>query len=1058
MKQAYLFMILLLVFLTVKAQNIITVQGRVVDTSNESLPGASVSELGTSNSTRTDKDGNYKIKVKSNATLVFSYIGYKRYQEAVRSRTLINIRLHNDQNDLNEVIVIGYGQTTTRKDATGAISSMSGKEIAKTPVQSVAQAMQGRIAGMQVSMPDGTPGSEPSIKIRGGMSISQSNEPLYVVDGVPQTDGLSFLDPMDIESIDVLKDVSSTAIYGARGANGVVLITTKQIKEGRLSVNYDGYYGIKENTKELNVMKPYDYAVLSYERSLSDQTKLDNFTTNYGDFADLEKNYRNRRGINWQDKAMGSTASSQYHKVSINGGGKETQFNLFYSLNKDDGTLLNSSSTKNIAKLSLNHKINKKLVLNGIVNYSNQKINGLGVQDGGTRTSIIQSMIQYRPLGGLNYSDEELSDFTLDPLDPSAGGVGSALFQSPVVTLNSQTRETSIRTLNANTSLQYFLTKKITYRGLVNYTEANRSIKSFNDKNSILAIRTGGPFGGITTGLTTRFNYNNTLTYADTFNKKHKVDFTIGQEYLYNRIETLGTGDVKGFPSVNLGWDNLGLGTLASVPQSSKEDDKLLSFFARGNYSYKGKYLFTGSLRLDGSSKFGDDSKWGVFPSAAIAWRAGEEEFIKSLNTFSDLKLRASYGQAGNNRIANYLQYGVFTNGNYPLSNQLVSAVFLRTLPNPNLKWEATKAFNLGLDVGFFRQRISLTAEYYDNRSKDLLYETRIPASSGFTTQLQNIGTTSSRGLELTLSTVNVRTSNFSWNSTFNIAFNRTKVLSLSEGEQSLLATSYKDQSDYILQVGSPVGLMYGYVRDGLYRVDEFDYNSANGSYTLKNGGLRDLEAANVAPGYIKFKDISGPNGTPDGVINQYDRTVIGNANPKYLGGLNNTFSYKNFDLGVFVNFNYGNDVYNATMLNNTRLDLEYRNSLTVFADRWTTINSSGQRVTDPVELAALNAGKNNPAYNGNGSGRLYSDIIEKASFLRISNVSLGYTFPKKWIAPLKISNLRVYVTGNNLYTFTNYSGYDPEVSVLKSAITPGVDFSAYPRARSFVAGVNLSL
>jgi TonB-linked SusC/RagA family outer membrane protein len=1049
-----IFLFLLLVTCTViHAQNAITVKGVVSDGQSMPMPGATVSEKGTKNSTITSFDGVYQIKVKSNATLVFSYMGTKPTQEQVKNRTTINAKLIDDTNTLNEVVVVGYG-TKSRKDLTGAISSVKGQELAKTPVQNVAQALQGRIAGMQVTMSDGTPGSDPSLKIRGGMSITQSNEPLYVIDGVPQTGGLGFLDPMDIETIDVLKDASSTSIYGAQGGNGVILVTTKKIKEGKVSINYDTYAGIKQVTSEIPVMNPYEFTQLSYERSVSDPVKLAAFTKNYGAFDQLESLYANRPGKNWQKEVFGSPVLSQYHKLSISGGGAETKFNVFYSVNDDQGIMRGSASRKNIAKLSLNHNVSKKFSVNAIVNYSNQKITGLGTGEGGNpRLSMLQNILRYRPVNGLLGADDELEDLSLDPLDPSLAQ------QSPLVTIESQQRESVKKAINASVQLQYNLTPNLVYRGLVSFTDNNTKSKYFNNSLGIQAIRSGGPNGGITELLSSSFNYNNTLTYSNTFNEKHKFDITAGQEYIYNYSEVLSVS-ASNFPAVNSGWDRLDLGTVPGIPTSLTQDDKIMSFFARSNYSFNDKYLLSASIRSDGSSKFGTNNRWGYFPAVSVAWRVINEDFMKNATAISDLKFRLSYGQAGNNRVDNYAALGIFDSGSYPLNNHVVISSFQKNLPNPNLKWESTQSTNLGLDLGFFNQRITLTTELYDNRSKDLLYNTRIPANAGFTNQFQNIGSTSSRGLEFTLNTANIKKADFSWNTSFNIAFNKTKVLSLSEGENSLLANSYNSPTtpvnDYILQVGKPVGIMYGYVNDGLYQVSDFDYNATTSTYALKSGVVKDNLV--VQPGFIKFKDISGPNGVPDGIINDLDRTAIGNANPKFSGGLNNTFTYKGIDLSVFLNFTVGNDIYNANVLNNANINQENLNTLAKFADRWTTINAAGQRVTDPTELAALNAGKTNPVYNGNGTGRLYSDIIEDGSFLRINNVSLGYTLPKEWLNKTKISKMRFYMTLYNLYVFTKYSGYDPEVSVINNALTPGVDFSAYPRAKSFITGLNISL
>lgn len=1046
MKRTIFLFLLLTTCRLVYAQDNVTVNGMVSDALNMPMPGATVLEKGTKNSTVTSIDGFYQIKVKPNATLVFSFIGTKTTEEKLNGRTTINTKLLDEANSLNEVVVIGYG-TKSRKDLTGAISSVKGEELAKVPVQNVAQALQGRIAGMQVNMTDGTPGSDPSIKIRGGMSITQSNEPLYVIDGVPQTGGLGFLDPMDIESIDILKDASSTSIYGAQGGNGVILVTTKQTKSGKVTVNYDTYAGIKQVTSEIGVMNPYQFAQLTYERVATDPVKLAAFTNNYGAFDQLESLYANRAGKNWQKEIFGSPVMSQYHKLSISGGQNETKFNIFYSLNDDEGVMRESASRKNIAKISLNHNVSKKFSVSGIVNYSNQKITGLGTGEGGNpRLSMLQNVLRYRPVNGLLGTDDELEDLLLDPLDTSLA------LQSPLVSISSQQRESVRKALNASVQLQYNLTPNLVYRGLASLTDNNTTSKYFNDSSGILAIRSGGAFGGISEFHSSRFNYNNTLTYSKTFAKNHKFDITAGQEYIYNYSEALSVS-ASAFPEVNSGWDRLDMGTVPGIPTSLTEDDKIMSFFARSNYSYKNRYLLSASLRTDGSSKFGTNNRWGYFPAVSAAWRIINEDFMKNATAVSDLKLRASYGQAGNNRIANYAALGIFDSGSYPLNNTTVTTAFQRNLPNPNLKWESTQSTNLGLDLGFFNQRITLTTELYENRSKDLLYNTRIPANSGFTNQFQNIGSTSSRGLEFTLNTANIKKADFSWNTSFNIAFNKTKVLSLSEGETSLLTSSYfTNVNDYLLEVGKPVGIMYGYVRDGLYQVSDFDYNATNGTYALKPDVIRDNGAA-AQPGFIKFKDING-----DGVINDLDRTAIGNANPKFTGGINNTFSYKGIDLSIFLNFTVGNDIFNANVLNNASLNTENLNSLAVFADRWTTINAAGQRVTDPTELAALNAGKTNPVYNGNATGRLYSDIIEDGSFLRINNISLGYTLPKKWLNAMKISNMRFYVTAYNLYVFTKYSGYDPEVSVINNALTPGVDFSAYPKAKSFITGLNISL
>ncbi|PTS92405.1 TonB-dependent receptor [Pedobacter sp. HMWF019] len=1055
MKRILLILFLLTTSTLLFSQEIITVKGVVRDGTKQAMPGVSIYEKGTQNAVVSASNGTYQIKVKANATLTFSYLGTKSVERQVNNRTVIDVQLVDDANNLNEVVVTGYGQTVARKDLTGSVSSIRGEELAKVPVQNIAQALQGRIAGMQVTMGSGDPGSAPSIKIRGGTSITQSNEPLYVVDGVPQTEGLAFLDPTDVESIDVLKDASATAIYGARGANGVVLVTTKKIKSGKTTINYDGYVGAKTITRYLPVLDPYQYVQYAYENALPNVGRMATFLNTYGSFDSLQTRYANRPGINWQKEVFDKTAISQYHKVGINGGSNEIKYNLFYSKSKNDGILLNSGSNKDIAKLSVVNNIGKDITVTGIVNYSDQFIYGTGgTQTGGNaRLSFLQTLLQYRPINGKNNNDLDLIDDTIDPLDNQ----GNPAFQSPLISLNSRKIEQSIKNLNASATIRYNFLKNVSYNGLVSFSSQTNKIKTFIDATNIQAIRSGGPNGGISDALTQRLSYNNVITYANTFGKEHKMDVSIGQEYIYNYGESF-SASAAGFPTVNNGFDNLGAGTIANFPTSYAEDDKLLSFFARANYSYKGRYLLSASIRRDGSSKFGEENVFGYFPSGALAWKINEEAFMKQFSAISDLKLRVSYGSSGNNRIANYAALGTYVTGNYPLNNQVISAVYQANLANPFLKWETVVQKNIGLDLGLFKQRIMLTTELYDNRSKDLLYNTRIPASSGFGTQLQNIGETSSKGIEFTLNTVNIRNSEFLWNTNFNIAFNKTKVLKLSNEENSLLTSSYNTSfNDYILKVGQPVGMMYGYISDGLYQVNDFNYNSTTGTYVLKPGVVNSGNAPQ--PGYAKYKDIGGPNGVPDGLINDQDRTIIGNANPKFTGGINNTFSYKGIDLSVFLDFTYGNDIYNANIQNNLVISGDFNSNLAFQANRWTNVGASGQLVTDPAELEALNKGKNTIAsIGGTTAGRLTSFAIEDGSFLRINNISLGYTLPKKWLSKVKIANARIYVTAYNLHVFTKYSGYDPEVSVTNNPLTPGVDFSAYPRGRSFVAGLNLSL
>ena len=1048
MKQFFLFLIFFASAYTAVAQTTIPVGGVVTNAAGEPLVGVSIQERGTKRATMTRSDGHYDISASPEGILMFTYIGFRKEEVAVNKRGVINITLKDAEKGLNEVVVIGYG-SQKRKDLTGAVSSVKGTELAKVPVQNVASALTGQIAGLSVTAADGTPGSEPTIALRGGGSITQDNQPLYVIDGIPQTSGLNFLDPTDVESIEVLKDASATAIYGARGANGVILVTTKQLKPGKLSLSYDMYYGTRKITKELPVLNALQYTRLMYEKAVGDPLKTEEFENTFGTYNQLDSLYGNRPGINWQDEMMGSPSHNQYHKISLSGGSAETRFNLFYSHNDDEGIVMASAAKKNVAKLAVLHNLNKQARVSAIVNYSDQLISGIGTREGNTKLNQLQNIIQYRPTYGKNGTDDEFLGMDDDPTID----VGAIPLQNPVTNAVSQLRESFNRIFNANASLDYTIANHLTYRGLVGFRVSGTKVSTFNDSRSLLAKRTGGPYGSIGQYDESGWNYSNTLTYDNTFKKIHRLSILVGQEQLHSNMENFVAANSK-FPAVNLGLDDLSQGTIPVVPTSFAEAEDMLSFFSRANYSFRDKYILTASIRADGSSKFGPNNKWGYFPSAAFAWRVIEEKFMKRATFLSDLKLRVSYGTAGNNRIDNYLANSLLQSGIYPINNNNATTVGASNLPNPNLKWETVQSQNIGLDLGFFDQRISLTVDAYNNKTKDLLLNALVPFTSGFASQQINIGSTSNKGIEFTLNTINIRKNDFEWTSNFNISFNNNKVLALTSGESARYNNSWYDQNDYIVKVGSPVGLMYGYRSSGLYTVDDFTYDEAAKKYTLKPEIVKD--ANNPAqPGNLKLVDLNG-----DGVITPDDRTVIGNATPKHTGGFRNTFTYKGIDLSILINWSFGNDIYNANLLNNSLTYLSYQNTLGYFENRWITIGADGQRVTDPAQLSAMNAGKTIPSWNGAGTAtRLYDKMIEDGSFLRINNISLGYTLPKKWVSRAKIGNARVYVTGNNLYVFTKYSGYDPEVSTANSSrLTPGVDFGGYPRARSFVAGLNITL
>ncbi len=1053
--------LILAVNLTGWAQGVL-VKGVVTSEAGETLPGVNVIIKGTTKGIITGLNGDYEISVNEpgKAILQFSFIGFETVEVPVKNQRKIDVTLKASFTELDEVVAIGYG-SVTKKDLTGSVASVNVEELDKVPTSNLAQSLGGRVAGVQVSTAEGAPGAKISIRVRGGGSITQSNEPLYIIDGFPTEDGLDNLDPSDIESIDILKDASSTAIYGARGANGVILVTTKGGTAGKTTVNYDTYYGVKQIANSLEVMNPYDFVLLDYERSYGDDDDMQTFTNRYGTWEELEGLYRGRPGVDWQDELFGRNATNQYHKISITGGTPDTKYNLSYSYNDDEGIMVNSGFKRNMAKFKFNHKVSEKLKATASINYTDQKVRGMGTSEGKTYFNKLQHTIQYRPTIGKNGDDRDL--VLLDE-DPALEDITGNVMQNPLASAEAEHRLTEKRNLAINGMLDYEIIKGLHYKLTIGMQRSDVRKEIFDGERSVMAKRTGGPSGSIRHTDRQGYSYSNVLSYKTKLGSFHRFDALIGQEKVYSKWRWI-EASASQFPNDDIGLADLSLGTLPGIPMSNEQDSKLLSFFGRVNYSLMDKYLLTVTYRADGSSKFGSGNKYGYFPSASFAWRAIEESFIKDLGVFSNLKFRLTYGVAGNNRIANYLSLALLSSGYYPLNNVPAIGVASTVLPNPNLRWETTTSKNLGIDMGFLDQRIQATVDMYITNTDDLLLQSQIPMTSGYPVMMRNVGETQNKGFELSLTTVNVKAKNFEWRSDFNISVNRNKVIALDGQDFFLRESSWGGSNvavgnDYIVEVGQPVGSIYGFINDGLYQIEDFDYDPGTQTYTIKDG-IPYKSNETPQPGYWKFRDISGPDGKADGVITLDDRTIIGNTNPKHFGGLTNTFIYKNFDLSVFVNWSYGNDVYNANKMYYTMMHLTNKNMLDIASDRWMSIDANGTRVTDPTILAEMNKGKTIPVWDGAGrvDPKLHSWAIEDGSFLRINNINFGYSFPKSLLNKIGVNKLRVYATLNNIHTFTKYSGFDPDVSTRNaSGVTPGVDWGAYPRSKSVVFGVNLSL
>jgi TonB-linked SusC/RagA family outer membrane protein len=1007
-----------------------------------------------------------------NTTIQVSYVGYLSEEFVVGNRTEFNITLLPDITSLDEVVVIGYG-TVKRRDLTGSVASVSAKQIKDVPVASIAQAITGRLAGVQITTSEGSPDAEVRIRVRGGGSITQNNSPLYIVDGFP-VDGIRDIAPSDIESIDVLKDASSTAIYGARGANGVIIVTTKSGKEGRTEINYNFYQGIKKLSNKLDVMDPYEFVLYQYERSRGNFQEENRFETRFGPFDKIDSLYSDAEGTDWQDEVFGRQATTKYHNISITGGQKNTNYNLSYTHNNDEGIMIESGFVRNNLNFKFQNQTTSKLRLNFDARYSDLKVRGAGTSDPGTSSvNRLKHSVIYRPVNGLY-------DFVEDPdlyFDDDEYYETSGLTDPKQLAIDEYRNKHTTYT-NFNGSLTYSLVKGLDFRTDFGYNSRQERDDRFYGLSTYLARRYADrPVVRVGEDRRVIFRWTNTVNYQkDNIFDNHNINILLGQE-LINTHNKEYDQETHSFPkeiTAELALGMLSLGEDPQSPDSEISEDKLLSYFGRIIYDYRDKYLATFTLRADGSSKFWKSNHWGIFPSGSVAWRISQEEFLRNLPFISLLKARISYGEAGNNRIPDYLFLKRFTTSSskpYFLNEQQTAYLYQPDLPNPDLRWETTVTRNAGIDIGIFNNRISGSFDYYYNSTRDLLVDSRLDPSSGYESQVQNIGQTSNYGFEMVLDAYLIEKADFQLSINFNIAFNNNKVDKLSEYDFREEQSGWNNDigTDYMVKVGDPVGLMYGFITDGFYTVDDFDYDEETETYTLKEGVVDNerLLNAELGPGTIKFKNLADPvdeDGNPvdDGnqVTNEDDRTIIGNANPKHLGGFNIMMVYKGFDLSIFMNWVYGNDIYNANKIEFTSGYRAYTNILESMNsdNRWMTINEEGELVNDPAELALMN--ENAAIWKPpEGNYLFHSWAVEDGSFLRINNLTLGYTMPESLLNKIFIKNLRIYATVNNLYTFTSYSGYDPEVNTRrKTPMTPGVDYSAYPRSRMMIFGLNLTL
>lgn len=1048
MRKIYLFLMCMICAFAAFSQTR-RIEGKVTEQgSGIPLPGVSVLIKGTKTGASTDQDGHYAIQISSkvNTTLVFTYVGYTQREMNVGDKGVINLTLAPDNQSLNDVVVIGYG-TSKKADLVSSVGQVDMKDMVKAPVRSIDESLAGRVAGVQVNSADGQPGSSVNIVIRGANSITQNNSPLYVVDGFPiEGFNLNVFDPQEVESIDVLKDASATAIYGARGANGVIMITTKKGKIGAPVITFSPTVSLDNNIKTMELMDTYDFAKMQLELvpgalgSASDPTPIYVLLTRPG--KTLE-DYRNASATDWQTPFF-QTGVRQDYSLAVRGGSDKTVYAISGNLNDQKGTIINTAYKRYQGRITLDQALSNKVKVGINANYAyllragNSAAQGTG---GSGTTNILYSVWGYNPL----------STYTEDTAIDETTSSGTDYKFNPILNQNNLLRNNKTHNLNLSGYFDYAITNNLRLKitGGINNTRVIN--EEFNNSNTYPGSpntapgRTSGVNGSIAEANTNNWSNENTLTWTKTYNKSHNLNILAGFSAQGNTTSAYGYGATF-LPNEKLGLSGLNEGIVNPVTTATSSLWALSSFYGRLKYNFKSKYYIEGSYRADGSSKFAPGNKWSYFPSIGASWRFIKEDFLKNSKIISDGKLRASFGKTGNNRVNDFAYLSsndVVPGSSYPWNNAYVTSIIPTALGNPKVKWETTDQYDAGVDLGFLKNRISLTVDVYKKNTKDLLLKATLPTSSGYTSAFKNVGAVSNRGLEITLSTVNINTPDFQWNSSFNISFNRNKVLALAEDQQTLLSTTnwdnaYTNIPSYIAKIGEPLGLMYGFIWDGVYQYSDFNKTST-GEYLLKdnvpsNGAARQ----NIQPGDIKYKDLNG-----DGTVNTADYAVIGRSLPLHTGGFSNNFTYKNFDLNVFFQWSYGNDIQNVNRLvfEGNALGKRFLQQFASYTDRWSPDNQ----------------GSANYRTGGFSVAGYSSRTIEDGSFLRLKTVSLGYNIPKTVLDRIKIKAARIFVSGQNLYTWTKYTGLDPEVSTYNSVLTGGFDYSGYPRARIVAFGANVT-
>ncbi|RYY62378.1 MAG: TonB-dependent receptor [Chitinophagaceae bacterium] len=1023
-----------------------TVTGSVSAESGEKLTGVSVQLKGTQTGSFTDQAGNFSMAVPTGSqTLVFSFIGFQSKEVVVTGASPMNVVLQPISKTMDDLVVIGYG-SVKRSDLTGSVGTIKGVDLNRQKSASFLEAMQGKVAGVQITSQSGEPGAGVSISIRGNNSLNASSQPLYVIDGIQldpssrelaissyQSDRSSYnplasINPADIESIEVLKDASATAIYGSRGANGVIMIKTKGGRSGTTKVDYDGSAGISTMNRRIDVLDGKKYVDYMFWRNPADSA--------FGKGALVDQRYTEPRyrddlkQYDWQDEVY-RTGTFHSHNIGISGGNEKVVYSAGAGYYKQDGMVKNNTYERFSARGKVDVNTGKRFKYGVNLDYSFSNAVGLIGQTGPNSFTGVPSLA-----------------VVTRPILVARAGESLASFMPPDNLLLYTDKRVYFDRILGEIYGEYEIATGLRLQVTTGLSRTNSKGNEFYGKNTDWGFQFKG-FAVASSAQSINYFERNLLTYDKEINPNHRLNFLAGFEINGANFETFRVQN-NNFADESTGFHDISKGTQPQIPTSYFEESSLASYLGRVNYTMFDKYLFTASIRADGSSKFGTNNKFGYFPSAAFAWKLKEEKFLKDVNSISNLKLRMSYGATGNDRIPAYSGSPRMGSSSFPSNDLLVFGLAPISPSNPDLKWETTVQGNIGVDVEFLNGRVQLTGDIYSKKTRDMLLEVAIPSQSGYNRQWQNIGTLKNRGYELALSTINLRTKQFTWTTSLNLSANRNTILDL--GSRSYLDVFIDGGWHYNagrVAPGKPIGSMYGFVADGIYQMSDFNWQNNNDpaipeyarDYSLRSGVVV-FNGTFSRPGDIKFKDING-----DGVVDtDNDRAFIGSSNPKYFGGITNTFTFKTasagtIDLSFLLTYSIGGEIYNAGNYWLSGIQGAFNMSDRNWDNAWLNENKQSDRYANP---------------NSSTLDFVSSYNVESASYMRLNNLTLGYALPSALQSRMKMQGFRFFITAQNLHVWSKYTGYDPEVAS-NNPLLQSYDRINGPRPFSLLFGINAS-